>query len=237
MKIGYKIVAAVMAVCVIAVLVFAPLISLRAKSTALQILGFIGQLSKNEEITQLMEKNDGKLPEYLTMEVSISDFFSGEASTITEMISSFATDQTEQTMARLQRFIAPGLALLVSLALIAVCAILIVIFAFAAKDNRKVIFTSMAGIGMCFMVKYCFETIATPILNGEVTLESLSGSFWMSLIAEVTDFGINSVFWFIPVIFGAIILWTVLYNYTLPEKDKLQRKIMLGEATQEVPEK
>ena len=34
-------------------------------------------------------------------------------------------------------------------------------------------------------------------------------------------------------IFAAIILWTVLYNYTLPADEKKKRLIMLGEAEEE----
>ena len=83
------------------------------------------------------------------------------------------------------------------------------------------------------MANEAFEAIAAPVLDGTVSLATLMGSVWGGLIGNIDTFSLLSNFWFIPAIFGAIILWTVLYNYTLPENEKRERKLMLGEADDE----
>ena len=118
----------------------------------------------------------------------------------------------------------------VVLILIALCAVVTAIFAIVAKDNRKVIYSCVAGMGLSLIFKECFAAIAEPILDGTVSIATLMDSAWGDLIGEFEKFTLTTNFWFIPAIFGAIILWTVIYNYTLPDKEKRERKLMLGEA-------
>ena len=80
------------------------------------------------------------------------------------------------------------------------------------------------------MANSCVKAIAAPFINGDVTLESLTGSGWAFLLGEITEISLSSSFWLVPVVFAGIILWTFLYNATLPENEKRERKLMLGEA-------
>ena len=74
-----------------------------------------------------------------------------------------------------------------------------------------------------------FGDVAGPFLNGEITLSSLVGSDWMMLLGEITGLEVPSTMWFITVLFVCVIVWTILYNATLPAEEKIKRKRMLGE--------
>jgi hypothetical protein len=52
---------------------------------------------------------------------------------------------------------------------------------------------------------------------------------WASFLGEIEVMTLTNEFWFIAFVFLAVIIWTVLYNITLPENEKRKRKIMLGE--------
>ncbi len=237
MKIGYKISVVALCLAIVAVMVFAPIIFISAKSVAVQTLLLIGQYKGHENVNELVENNGGVAPDHIKFEVAVADFFGDKLNLIGNMLDEAGSEKTEAAKEQLQRFAGPAVTLLISFALIAVVAVLTAIFAIVAKDNRKVIFSSMAGIGLAFMVKYSFETIAEPFLNGEVTLASLAQSFWVTLLGNIDSFKIDTAFWAIPIIFGAIILFTVFYNYTLPEKEKAKRLEIIGEAVAEVKSK
>ena len=113
---------------------------------------------------------------------------------------------------------------------LAICAIAIVVVAFASKNNRNVQYLSVAGIFVSLMSSACIKAIEAPFANDVVTFETLTGSGWAFLLGDITEVSLLSSFWVIPAIFAGIILWTFLYNATLPEKEKLERKLMLGEA-------
>ncbi len=234
MKTAYKLVSAALAVAIIFIMIFVPIVYIGAQSVAAQLLVYFGQTKDNDIANEIVENNGGEVPDRVGLDFSVADLFGEDADLIKDLIANSDSDKSEAVKEQLQRFISPGVTFIICFVLLAVCAVLTVIFAFAAKDNRKVIFSSMAGIGMSFMVKYSFETIAEPFLNGKITISSLIQSFWGAFIGDIDVFKLDKGFWFIPVIFGVIILWTLFYNYTLPEKEKAQRRAMLGEEIVEV---
>ncbi len=222
MKYVYKIVSALCALAVLPLLVFSPMIYYYFSSTALQGLFTIGQLLGNETLTDAMEKFGLEtVPTGMANNVSIYDLADlvwrfkdiGDSSKVTEPI-------VELFPSLIATFIAIALTL--------ITAIVIVVLAFACKDNRKVIAASFAGIGFSLMIKMLFANTVSPLVNGEITMTDFINSDWAALLAEFETITLNSTFYFIPITFGFIALWTILYNATLPEKEKEERKKMIG---------
>ena len=224
MKYIYKIVAALGAISILPLLVFLETIYFRVGSAALTAIFGIGNLLGIEALT---DATNGQIPAGIADTYSPYELYNF----LCEMdaFSSLGGDLE----GKFDILVAPAITGVVVLALLVLCAIVTAVLAFVVKDNRKVIYSSIAGIGLSLMFKECFEGFAAPILDGSISLATLTDSFWSGLIANFEELILNTNFWFIPVVFAAIILWTVLYNYTLPEKEKKERKIMLGEADDE----
>lgn len=224
MKYVYKIVAALGAISILPLLVFLETIYFRIGSAALTAIFGISNLLGIDALTQA---TNGEIPAGIADTYSPYELYAflGDM----EAFKGLGGDLE----GKFDILIAPAITGVVVLVLLVICAIVTAILAIAAKDNRKVIYSSIAGIGLSLMFKECFDCFAAPILDGSISLATITDSFWSGLIANFDELILNTNFWFIPVVFAAIILWTVLYNYTLPEKEKKERKIMLGEADDE----
>lgn len=226
MKYVYKIVAALGALSILPMIVFLEDIYFKITSTALSAIFYIGQLLGNETITQTLQDNNGVVPEAMVDTVSLYDLY--------DLIAGFSgSGNSGDFLEKIDILVSPLITAGIALVLVAICAVVTAIFVFVMKDNRKVIYSSIAGIGFSLVFKECFEGVAAPILEGTVSISTLMESFWGSLIGTFDELYLNTNFWFIPAVFGAIILWTVLYNYTLPAKEKKERKLMLGEGDEE----
>ena len=226
MKYVYKIVAALGAISILPLFVFLETIYFRMSSTALSAIFGIGQLLENDTLNQALQQTNGKIP------TGIADTYSPyELYNLFYGLGDFGGDGN--LAEKFDILVTPLITTGVVLALIVICAIITAVFAIVAKDNRKVIYSSIAGIGLSLMLKECFDCFAAPVLNGTISLASLLDNALAGLIGNFEEFTLNTNFWFIPLVFAAIILWTVLYNYTLPEKEKKERKLMLGEAYEE----
>lgn len=226
MKYVYKIVAALGALSILPMIVFLENIYFKITSTALSAIFYIGQLLGKESITQFIEDNNGVVPGAIGDNVSLYDLYS--------LLSGFnGSGDNSETLEKFEVLISPLITSGIALVLIAICAVVTAILAFVMKDNRKVIYSSIAGIGLSLVFKECFEGVAAPILEGTVSISTLMESLWGSLIGTFDELCLNTSFWFIPAVFGFIILWTVLYNYTLPANEKKERKLMLGEGDEE----
>ena len=223
MKYVYKIVAAIGALAVLPMIVFLENIYFKISSTALNLVFSIGQLLGNEAITQAIKDNNGVVPQAMADTLSLYEIY--------DLVATLGSSEGDGNLAeKFQLLISPLITAGIVLALIAICAIVTAIFAFVVKDNRKVIYSSIAGIGLSLMFSECFEGVAAPILDGTISISTIMESMWGGLIGNIDKFSLTTNFWFIPAVFGAIILWTALYNYTLPENEKRERKLMLGEA-------
>lgn len=223
MKYVYKIVAAIGALSILPMIVFLESIYFKMSSTALSALFYIGQLLGNETLTQAIKDNNGVVPEAMADTVSLYGLY--------DLFSGFSgSENSGDLIEKIDVLISPLITAGIVLILVAICAIITAVFAFVMKDNRKVIYSSIIGIGLSLVFKECFEGIAAPILDGTISLSTLMESFLGTLIGNFEELTLNTNFWFIPAVFGAIILWTVLYNYTLPENEKKERRLMLGEA-------
>lgn len=223
MKYVYKLVAALGALSVIPLIGFLKIIYFKISSTVLSTIFLVGQLIGNETLSQTVQENGGNAPSSIADMFSIYDIYA--------LIEEFDVSADSANIAeKIQPLITPAITTGVAMILLAICAIVTAVFAFVMKDNRKVIYSSIVGIGLSLVVKECFEGLAAPILEGTVSIATIMESFWGAFIGNFEALNLTTNFWFIPLTFGAIILWTVLYNYTLPEKEKKERKRMLGEA-------
>ena len=224
MKYVYKLVAAVGALAVIPALFLLKMIYFKISSAALSTIFYIGKLAGIEQITDALNGSN-TVPDSIGDIYSLYDFY--------YLFSDIGSTDSGDLMEKIKPLISPAITSSVVLILIVLCAILTAIFAIVAKNNRYVIYSSICGIGLSFMLYECFSDLASIILSGTVSLATVLDSVWAGLIGSFEKLELVTNFWFIPAIFGAIILWTVLYNYTLPEKEKRERKLMLGEADEE----
>lgn len=220
MKYVYKIIAAIFSLATIPIALFSKIFYFEAESTALKLLGTLGSQVNSPTINEALAQYGGKIPEYMGDSYSIYDLllFAKEFPGIGEA----SENGTPLTTAVIT------FAVILIIALI--FAVVTAVFAIAAKNNRKVIYTSIGGLTFSIMLTYAFESISAPILSGEISLASITGIDLISIIADIKELSLDTPFWFLPLTFIAVIVWTVIYNVTLPEKEKKERKLMLGEA-------
>ncbi len=226
MKYVYKIVTVILAIAAIVVLFTAPIAEISVKSAIAQLAGYIGQYKNDESIQGIIENNDGKLPEYITMDFAFSDL--ADEDSFVNTIISLAKNSDSEPNEKLKTLYGPAACLLISIASIIICALGVIASAFM-KNNRKVIYSSVFGIVSCVMFSYSFETIAEMFLYKKITFSTIFNSLLGDFVGEFSRFEIPSSFWAVAGFFAAAIIFTVLYNYTLPEKDKEQRKEALNE--------
>ncbi|MGN0526411.1 MAG: hypothetical protein ACI4IF_03170 [Acutalibacteraceae bacterium] len=129
----------------------------------------------------------------------------------------------------------PLLTLVTVMGILAITGLVLAIFAIFCKDNRKVIYTSVWGLGFCAVFKLAFDAVANPILDGTYSVANMLGnSFIAGLLGDsiltVDKFELTTLFWIVPVLFVLAIIWTVCYNFTLSDEQKQERKLSLGEA-------
>lgn len=222
MKYVYKIVAALGALAIVPVLLFTKIFYFNMSSIAVQLLAYIAQATGK---TNILEQTGGKTPTGMADILSFYDLYN--------MFGGFSGSGDRTAAEVLGGVFTPVVLFAVVSLMVVICAIVTAILAIVVKNNRKVIYSGIVGIGLSFMLNCIFEDIAAPVIEGTVSLSTLLDSMWAGLLGNFDDLALSTNFWFIPAIFGAIILWTVLYNYTLPEKEKKERKLMLGEADEE----
>lgn len=222
MKYVYKIVAALGALAIVPVLFFTKIFYFSMSSIALQLFAYIAQATGK---TEILEQTGGKAPTGIADVFSFYDIYG--------MLGDFGGSGDRTLQETLGGVFTPVVLFAVVSLMVIICAIVTAILAIVAKNNRKVIYSGIVGLGLSFILSRIFEDIAAPVIEGTVSLSTLLDSMWAGLLGSIDEVSLSTNFWFIPAIFGGIILWTVLYNYTLPEKEKKERKLMLGEADYE----
>ena len=224
MKYVYKIVAALGALAAIPLLLFSKIFYFKFSSAALQLFSYLLQNGNNSSaMNEILQQNGGQMPNAIADSFSIYDIY--------DLISSVGGffEQSEAADGKFDALITPVIVFVIIAIMLVVCAVITAIFAFVAKDNRKAIYSSVAGIGLSFMLNEAFEAISAPILDGTISRSTLLESWWSGLLGSVDTITLTNNFWFIPVVFVGVIIWTVIYNYTLPDDQKKERKLMLGE--------
>lgn len=222
MKYVYKIISALCALAVLPALVFAPYIYYYVSSTALQGLFTIGELMGNQTIINAMEEYGlEKAPTGIADSLSLYG--------LKDIVSLLSDSSSSSDMLQKLEMVIPSFfAMCFAFLLIVVCAIVTVVLAFACKDNRKVIASSFAGIASSLMFVMLFDNTMAPFVSGTISLVDFMDSFLAPFIAQVEEISIAPIFYIVPALFGFIALWTVLYNATLPDKEKAERMKMIG---------
>ena len=230
MKFVYKTVAALLALAVIAVIICTPIISITLESIVPAALLVLGSLAKNDQATEILEQYNGSMPSAVGEDISILDLINPSKNSIASALSGITSEEaSEAAMEALKPVIPEIIGFVVITVLVAIVAIATAVTAFACKNNRVPIYLSIIGCGLNVMMFKTFGDVALPFINGEITLVSLTGSELMALLGNITDVALPSTMWFITVLFVCVIVWTILYNATLPTADKIARKRMLGE--------
>lgn len=221
MKWVYKIVSALCALAILPLTIFSPMIYYYISSVALQGIFALAQMMGSQALQNAMERNElTSIPEGIADTLSLYE--------IGELYTRFS-DGGSSDFAEKISFIMPALyCVIAALIMIIICAIVTVVFAIVCKDNRKVIASSFAGIGLSLLFKMLFENLVNPFLTGQINMSDFIEAFWASLIAEIEELTLTGTFYFIPGLFAFIALWTILYNATLPEKEKAARMKMIG---------
>lgn len=231
MKYVYKIVAALGALAVILVALVTPLVHIEIDSMIPSALVTLGALLKNEgALSDVVQNTNGELPTGIYEDIAIKDLIFPNSNSIAQALTQIDGENSEETMKALEPVMAPFITFVVVIALVLILAIATIVVSFASKNNRNVYYLSVAGIFVSLMASPCMKAIEVPFINDIVTMDALTGSGWGFLLGDITEISLPSTFWFVPAIFACIILWTFLFNVTLPEKEKRERNLMLGEA-------
>ena len=230
MKIGYRIIVIIVAIISVALLVTLPFTRIACESMIAQIGGYLGQYKGNEAVLETIENNGGEMPKYITERISFYDFIDPEASSVASLAVTAAEAFGDGDMSpSIKKLVPAAITLIICAASIVICAIVTIIMSFT-KNNRRVIYSSVAAIGASLMFSETLEAITHPFESGAITLASVFQSTWAKLFGTIKIFELDPSFWVVPGLFAFIILFTALYNATLPEKEKKARKEMLGEA-------
>ena len=222
MKYVYKIISAVSSLAVLPAMVFSPMIYYYISSVALQGVFTLAQLVGSDALANAMKEYGWEnVPKGISGTLSmydIGDFvvqFGGEGS-------------SDEFLKTVEMMIPSLLATAIAMVFTIVCAVVTVVLAFACKDNRKVIASSIAGAGFSLMVPMLIENTVSPLVSGAINMTDFIDAFWASFIAEVEEVSVTSIYYLIPALFACIALWTILYNATLPDKEKAERLKMIG---------
>ncbi len=222
MKLVYKIVSALCALAVLPAMVFSPIIYYYVSSVALQGILALAELMNSGTVQQYLDKyNLDSVPEGIADTLSIYD--------MVDLVAQFGGgNASSEIIDKIEIMIPSLIATAIAIVFTIICAVVTVVFSFACKDNRKVIASSFAGLGFSLMVPMLIENTVAPLVSGVISISDFIDSFLASLIAEVEVIEVAPMYYLIPALFGFIALWTVLYNATLPEKEKAERKKMIG---------
>ena len=222
MKLVYKIVSALCALAVLPAMVFSPIIYYYVSSVALQGILALAELMNSGSVQKYLDKyNLDSVPEGIADTVSIYD--------MVDLVGKFGGgNASSEFLDKIEIMIPSLIATAIAIVFTIICAVVTIVFAFACKDNRKVIASSFAGLGFSLMVPMLIENTVAPLVSGAISISDFIDSFLASLIAKVEVIEVASMYYLIPALFGFIVLWTVLYNATLPEKEKAERLKMIG---------
>ena len=220
MKYVYKIISAICSILILPAMFFSPTIYYHITSVALQGILTLAQMWGSKSLEAAMKEYDlTQIPDGIADTLSVSE--------VIKIINRFSDGEMKPN--EKLEFLLPSLYVMIAaFALIAICAVVTAVLAIACKDNRKVIASSIAGVGFSWFFMMTFEAFVAPIVSGQLDMSAFIEAFWASFIAQVEEVSLAPMFYMIPCLFGFVALWTILYNATLPEKEKAKRMKMIG---------
>lgn len=124
-----------------------------------------------------------------------------------EMIKNKTTSNTSEIFAPLMK---PLIAILVLYGI--VCLIALVIMGFSAFSNKKIPIICLSGGSIACLggIAVAFHFLEKPLIDGTITLASLTDKWWgslLSFLATVDGLKVGVGFWFIMLLYVGIILW------------------------------
>ncbi|NMP37351.1 MAG: hypothetical protein GX051_04400 [Clostridiales bacterium] len=204
MKALYRIVSALLAIAVLPVAVFTPLLIYRISFTGLVsgIAGLLGGIFKGDAAQTIQDVLNSKIGE----ELSIWGGYKNYGTIIKDLISKGSTGNF--TLGALKGPITAFLVFFAAALLIAV-----VIFFFSAFSNNKktIAGLSLGGCGMLIGMKIAFDSVSDALINGGVTLSDIFGSEIVSTVLQVEVLDLRSAFYYMLILFAAIFLWTLCF--------------------------
>lgn len=227
MKYVYKIVCAVLAAVVIGIVCFSPMVGIRIHSEIAGLLEGNAIEAGNVEMAEKYLENDGELADHISETTSLYDLAFGDTG---DFFTAFASLVNLAENKAVQILVAPIIAFAISLGFTVLCALAVIVFGIFAKNNRKVIYSGISGIASYFLMVANFAVIEEIMISGRLSLSDITQQWYMSMLGEVVNFELLEPVGLIPFLFGAVIVWTLLYNYTLTPAQKRERKLMLKEA-------
>ena len=219
MKYIYKAVAAIGSLIVIPALTFLSVIYYKFSSPTLSLLLSALAGRGNETAAKILAENGGVAPQYIADSTSL-----WELGNIAKNFGDSASTNTALDVLKTS-----AITLVIMAILIAVIAIVTAVIAIAAKDNRKVYYSSLAGIGASVMFKFAFESLVAPLVDGTVSIADIVQSSIGAFVAQTETIELSTAFYAIPALFVCVMVWTFIYNYTLPETEKAARKKYIDE--------
>lgn len=227
MKYVYKIVCALLAAVVIGVLFFSPIIGVRLHSEAASLFFSMAVKNGDEDMIEKYVQNNGEIPEHISETTSLYDLAFGDTGTFFSGVSTYFDIENNE---EIRVLFSPMITFVASLGAIVLCALAVIIFGLFAKNNRRVVYSCVAGIGSYLLAVESFEVIEDMFVSGRLTLEALAQEWWITMLGDIVNFELLEPMTAIPIIFAVVIIWTIIYNYTLTPEQKRERKLMLGEA-------
>ena len=193
MKYVYKAVTALLALGIIAIIIFVPLFEFCVKSSLLQML--------NKDTPYIAD--------------SISMF--GISEWVTTLGDS--AGNAGATSEQLARFIPPILACVAFLVLTALTALIIAVLAIVRKEKYSLCCAAIFGIVFTYLFTVSFNELVAPFIDGSESLTTLFGKWWVSLVGDIEYIILTPARYLLYMLFIGILFWTGIYLLTEPKKD------------------
>lgn len=222
MKIVYKTVAAILALIVIPLAIFGPIMYYKVQSTAMQALLFLAEKYEIQPFADFLEEN-GEIPDTLVDSFSLYTAFdiAEIAKTFSEGASNISGNNADEKTDDVVSIIkTPALVTAAVFILIMICSIVTAILAIVCKNNKKALISSLVGVALSIAFTFAFKSFASLFVDGTVSLSSfISNSFAARLIANVEVLSLSTTYWLIPICFAGVAVWTLFYNITSPKNE------------------
>lgn len=118
----------------------------------------------------------------------------------------------------LKSFIAPLISAIVFYVLIAVFAILTAVLAVAYKKRTPACYAAIFGIAFTQMFTIAFNSLLKPFVDGTVSLATIFNAWWLGMIIGIEHIRLSSAFFYIYMLFAAVLIFTAAYSITEPKE-------------------
>lgn len=191
MKYLYKVVTALLSFAVLPVLIFVPIFDYRFNAPLLELL-------------KPGVKNIADIKSLYGLIILLRDLI--------------GTDGASNGIPEgLQSFIAPLISAIVFYVLIAVFAILTIVLALAKKKKTPACYSAIFGIAFAQLFTIAFDSLFKPFIDGTASLASIFNAWWLGVVIGVEHIRISSAFFYVYMLFAAVLIFTAAYSITEPK--------------------